>query len=446
MAWLASHPRLYRHELENELCTPQARLVQGEYALGPLTYSQRVHSDRPLSHYISGDSALEAHYVLRHRPILGEAGGVAVIDRDGPFRLSSYNPRFRSLPHLDAEYLDMSDPNRRFPYSYPLPCMDTGGIRWSPGQIHAYNLEVLRHNNQIGRRRTVGESGEYMMLYPMMDPLGRLPPGFDRPRRIEEYLALDGKRHCHLLFECRMSTVLSSLCCLHILCYVQHLLICSVEPLIDSHHQHYGLRHPENLERLLLLNSAEHRLRRELKQIQLLQLHGAERLAEQFAMQLLAAQNFLPGVGTPRSLGYGLGPDFDNFLNPLTRDYDGMIPLEALGYGNGLANWNFDMLPQFRAATAGGDGRGLGPWGGPEVTNPFARTGMYPSMGMNRGYGFPGSFPGLLYGGGPWGGSMGGFGPRSMGMDGGPSNYGRLIERISCDGGGGNRAKRFNSS
>lgn len=219
--------------------------------------------------------------------------------------------------------------------------------------------------------------------------------------------------------------------------------------MIDSHRHHYGLPQPETLQRLLLLNAAEQQLRRRLKQIQLLELYGARRLAEQFAVQLLAAQNALPGLGAPRSLGHGLGPDFDDtYLSPLTRDYGGNTPLNAIGYGNGLANWNFNMLPQLMAAAVPGGGvshgdRALSPWSGPSATNPWARAGMYPGAGMNRCHGFPGSWPGMLNGGEGWGGQMGAFGPRSMSMGAGPSNIRRVIESISCDGGGRNRSGRF---
>lgn len=217
---------------------------------------------------------------------------------------------------------------------------------------------------------------------------------------------------------------------------------------------HYGVPPPVNLERLLLLNSAEKQLRRQLKQIQLLELHGAKHLAEQFAVQLLAHQNALPGLVAPPSLGYGLGPDFDDsFLTPLMREYGGVVPLEAIGYGNGLANWNYDALWRLSPSRGGGGGLGLAPWSGHGVANPCARPSMYPGMGMNRrGHAYPGNMARLPYvggaggGGGPWTGPMmGGYNPRMMDMGGGQSDISRVIEAISCDGGGGGgtRQRRY---
>ena len=227
----------------------------------------------------------------------------------------------------------------------------------------------------------------------------------------------------------------SPICATH-----QHILTPCTEPLIDSQRHHYGLPAPETLERLLLLNNAERQLRRQLKQIQLLELYGARRLAEQLAIQLLAAQNALPGLNAPRSLGYGLGPDFDETLSPLARDYGGMAPLEAIGYGNGLMNWNYDVLPQLRA---GSGGRSLGPWSGSGSAIPWARSGMYPGRSLNRGYASPGGWPGLPYNGGSWSGLAGGYDPRRMGMSRGPSNHHPFMSAISCDGGRGDRSRSF---
>ena len=226
------------------------------------------------------------------------------------------------------------------------------------------------------------------------------------------------------------------------------MLTYSIEPLIDSYRHHYGIPPPETLGRLLHLNSAEKQLRRQLKQIQLLELHGAKRLVEQFTLQLLTSQNALPGLGAPPSLGYGLGPDFDdNFLAPLTRDYGGIVPLEAIGYGNGLANWNFDALAQLWPARAGDGAVGLLPWSGHSGTNPWAGVATSPVMGMSRGgNGYPGSLPRLAYDGAPWAGPMmGGYDPRRMNMGGGQSNISRVMDAISCDGGGGGgrRSRRF---
>jgi hypothetical protein len=217
------------------------------------------------------------------------------------------------------------------------------------------------------------------------------------------------------------------------------LLIFSAELLIDNQRQHYGLPEPQTLERLLLLNSAEQQLRRRLKQIQILEVQGARHLAEQLAIQVLASQNAIPGLNTPRNLGYGLGPDFDEtYLSPLRREYGGVVPLDAIGYGRGISGWNHDVLPQMMAAAAAGNGRGLGFGNGSRGANPWSQTGMFPGMNSNRAYGFPGSWPpGMQFGGGgngPWGGSMGGSGP---------SNFQRFVETVRCDGGNGNRYRRF---
>lgn len=194
MACHAVHPARFRFDLENELFAPRTRLVHGDYALVPVNSSHRMHSDRPLSHYYADDNALDTRCALRpHHMIAADA---ALIDRDGPY---SYSARCRNHPHIcdDAEYFDLPDPNWRFSYKYPLQCMEPGGARWSPDQIYAYNRDVLRHNNQIARRRAAGVPGEYMMLYPIMDPLGRFPPGFDRPLPIQDFFGMDGKQHSH---------------------------------------------------------------------------------------------------------------------------------------------------------------------------------------------------------------------------------------------------------
>lgn len=218
-----------------------------------------------------------------------------------------------------------------------------------------------------------------------------------------------------------------------------------IEPVLDSYRHHYGIPPPETLGRLLLLNSAEKELRRQLKQIQLLELHGAKRLAEQYTVQLLASQNALPGLSAPPNLGYGLGPDFDDsFLTPLARDSGGVVPLEAIGYGNGLSNWNFDALAQLGPPRAGGGPVGLPPWAGNGGANPWARAATSPGMGMNRGTnGYAGNLPRLAYDGAPWAGPMmGGYDPRRMNMGGGQSNISRIVEAISCDGGA-RRSRRF---
>jgi hypothetical protein len=207
MACLASCGGIYRHDLDTELHLPRTRLVRGDYALVPVTHSHRVHSDRPLSHYYNEDTALDAHCALRPRATFGGVTDASLIDRTGPFDCHSCVPRCRGVPHIhdDTEYLELPDPNWRFSYTYPLQCMEAGGVRWSPDQIHAYNREVLRHNNLIARKRAVGAPGEYMMLHPMMDPHGRFPPGFDRPLMCEEFLNMDGKQHSHSISHCQLS-------------------------------------------------------------------------------------------------------------------------------------------------------------------------------------------------------------------------------------------------
>lgn len=196
MACIASYPGLCRHDLETELALPRARLVHEDYALVPLSRSHRIHPDRPLSHYIADDAALDSHYANQRRPSLRRLADDAVIDRAGPYAYSSTLPRCTSVmsPYDDAEYLDLPDPNWRFSYTYPLQCMEPGGVRWSPNQIHAYNRDVLRHNNQIARRRAAGVPGQYMMLHPMMDSLGRFPPGFDRPLSLQDFFGMDGNQ------------------------------------------------------------------------------------------------------------------------------------------------------------------------------------------------------------------------------------------------------------
>lgn len=190
----ASHPGCCRHDLDSELALPRARLAHEDYALVPLSHSHHAHSDRPLSHYIADDSALDPHYSHRRRPIH------RCYPDDASIAQSPYIPRCRNpgSPHNDAECLELPDPNWRFSYSYPLQGMEPGGVRWSPGQIHAYNRDVIRHNNQIARRRAAGVPGEYMKLHPMMDSLGRFPPGFDRPLSLQEFFGMDGKQDSHL--------------------------------------------------------------------------------------------------------------------------------------------------------------------------------------------------------------------------------------------------------
>ena len=112
--------------------------------------------------------------------------------------------------------------------------------------------------------------------------------------------------------------------------------------------------------------------------------------------------------------GYRLGPDFDeSYLSPLRRNYGGINPFEAAGYGSGLANWNPNML------------RGMLGDGG---ANPWARAPMYPGM-MNRGQSFPSSWPGLSCGGGGYGG---------------PNDVHDVLNRVSYDGGSERRNGRFN--
>lgn len=190
MACLTTQPGPCRHDLEDELYSPRARLVHGDCHLVPGNNSHRAHSNRPLSHYINGDGALSGPCTHQHRNIVD-----STIDRWGPYNHSSCVPQCGSLPHTSCEsdYLDLPDPNWRFSYTYPLPCAESGSVRWRPDQIHAYNRDVLRHNNQIARRRNVGVSGECVMLHPMMDPLGRFPPGFDRPLALPEFFEMDGE-------------------------------------------------------------------------------------------------------------------------------------------------------------------------------------------------------------------------------------------------------------
>lgn len=204
MACLDNYHGLSRRDLEDELYSPRARLVHGDYPLLPVNRSRRLHSDRPLSHFIADDGAHDARCAARHRPLLDSITDPAGIEREGPYDYSSCIPRCRTLPRLynDADYLDPPDPHWRFSYTYPLPCMEPGGAPWSPDQIRTYNRDVLRHNNQIARRQAVGAPGEYMMLHPMMDQFGRFPPGFDSPLHPSEFFSMDGKQHFHIFHQC----------------------------------------------------------------------------------------------------------------------------------------------------------------------------------------------------------------------------------------------------
>jgi hypothetical protein len=209
MACHTSYPRLYRQDLENECRSPLARLGHGEYALVPLENSRR----RSLAYHINDDSAHDTRCVLDHRPILGGVSDTAIIDRDGPFVRCACAPRCRSLPHScdDAEHLELTANNGRFPYRYPVRCVEPGGVRWGPEEIQAYNRVVLRYNNQIGRRGAADMPGEPMMLYPMMDTLGRFPQGFDRPVRLPDFLDMDGEQDVpYPLYRCCSSLSSSS--------------------------------------------------------------------------------------------------------------------------------------------------------------------------------------------------------------------------------------------
>jgi hypothetical protein len=201
MPCLISDSGFCRHDLENEVCSSRPRLLHGDFALVPLPHTHRGHTNRSLAQHISDDNALETRCALQHRSFHSRVEDAAVIDRNGPFIPTSCAPRCRCRghAHLCDDYLDGPDIDRRFPYTYPLQCMEPGGVRWSTDQIHAYNRDVLRHNAQIARRRDDGVSGEYMMLHPVMDPHGRFPPGFDRPLRAQDFLSMDGKRRFDLL-------------------------------------------------------------------------------------------------------------------------------------------------------------------------------------------------------------------------------------------------------
>jgi hypothetical protein len=201
MPYLASHPGFCRHGSGNEVYSPRPRLeVHGDFALVPLSPAHRGHSNRSLAQYINDDNALDKRCALQHRSFLSGFEDAAAIDRNGPFVYPSCAPRCRSHPRLcDDYYPGAPDSNRRFPHTYPLQCMEPGAVRWSPDQIQAYNRDVLRYNNQIARRRDGSVPGEYMMLHPMMDPLGRFPPGFDRPLRLQDFFSMDGEQRSYLL-------------------------------------------------------------------------------------------------------------------------------------------------------------------------------------------------------------------------------------------------------
>lgn len=222
MACLASHPGFCHHDLGNEIYSPRPRLVHGDFAVVPLAPSNRGHSNRSLAQHINDDNALDTRCALQHPSNFGGVGDAALIDRNGPFICSSCAPRCRSHPHLCDDHLDVPE-GWQSPYTYPLQCMEPGGVRWGPDQIHAYNRDVLRHNNQIARRRDGGVPGKYLMLHPMMDPLGRFPPGFDRPLRLQDFFSMDGKQHSHLL-PVRSFSMPSSL-----------IILLTITPLLGSH-------------------------------------------------------------------------------------------------------------------------------------------------------------------------------------------------------------------
>lgn len=442
MDYFADYTGLSRYDLENELSLPRARLIHGDYALVPLRSSRRAHSSHhPLTHYTSDGVPFGQLGALGNRSILHPVRDAALVDRDGPYRCSSCTPRCEVHPqtHDDLEYLDIPHPGWHFPYAYPLSCMEPGGLRWGSDQIQEYNRDVLRHNNQIARRRSINVPAEYMMLHPMMDSLSRFSPGFDSPRSISEFLAMEGKQHSP--FFCQKPPPMSTFTQLLSWCYLKQLLTLSTEPLLDSHRHHYGLPYPEALQRALLLNIGSlHRHLCQLKQIQFFELFGAARLAEQSAIQLLTSQNAFPGLSIPRNMGISLGPDFEDMhLSPLRRSIGGLSALDAIGYGRGLSNWNYDILPQLlpaRATAVGG--RGLPPWAG--------YPGIYPGTGAQRGHPYPGSWPGSPFSGAEWPGFMGGgYDPRRMGIGGGGglNSYERVAASISCDGGGRNRPGRF---
>jgi len=207
MPCLISHPEFCRHDLENEGCSSRTRLLHGDFALVPLPHPHRGHSNRSLAQHINDDNALETRCALQHRFFPSRVEDAAAIDRNGPFIHTLCTPRCRGHSHLCDDYLDAPDSNRRFPHTYPLQCMEPGGVRWSPDQIQAYNRDVIRHNDQIARRRCYGVPGEHMMLHPVMDPHGRFPPGFDRPLRLQDFLSMDGKRQIYLLLKRSLSII-----------------------------------------------------------------------------------------------------------------------------------------------------------------------------------------------------------------------------------------------
>lgn len=193
MAYHPNYNDCYRCDSGYERHSSRPRATHGDYALVPLNHSHRA--DRPLRDYIADENALDSACILRPARIFGGGGDSGAIDREGPYRYHPHSPRCRNVPHTcdDEDYLDQPDPNWRFSYTYPLACMETGRVRWGPDQIRAYNRDVLRHNNQIARRKAAGVAGENMMLHPMMDPHGRFPPGFDRPVGVEDFFRLEGK-------------------------------------------------------------------------------------------------------------------------------------------------------------------------------------------------------------------------------------------------------------
>jgi hypothetical protein len=448
MPCLISHSEFCRHDLENEVCSSRPQILHGDFALVPLPHSHRGHSNRSLAQHINDDNALEARCALQHRSFPSRAEDAVVIDRNGPFIHTSCTSPCRGYPHHCDDYLDAPNSHRRFPHTYPLQCMEPGGVRWSPDQIHAYNRDVIRHNNQIARRRDHGVPGEYMMLHPVMDPHGRFAPGFDRPLRLQDFLGMDGKRRSYLLsirilpittLTSNRSTLLFPLSQVTrphpLIYYTTHklFLTVSLELHLDTQRQHYNLPTPETPQHLQLLSSTEHHLRHILKQLQLLQLHGANHLAEQLLVQLRAMQqqHTLPGLlAPPRSLGSGLAPDFDN---PMLQRY-GATPLFGYGGGNGVATWNQDLLSRQRlgremgrscAAAAVGDDA------------PWIRPALYSAAGGgDHAYGFTGGWPGFL-----------GYDAHGLGMSGGgggPSSLTPFMGRIAGDGGGG-RGRRYGS-
>jgi hypothetical protein len=207
----------FHHPFFDDIYSHRARLVDGGYALIHLPSPQRVRASDPLAHHITNDErAIDDAYALGHRNAIAEIADASAIDREGPYTDASsrirspYLHRYRTNPPLydDLDLFDSPRPGWHFPHSYPISGLEPGGSRLGAEQIRAYNRDVLRHNNQIARRRATGVPSEYLMLHPMMDPLGRFPPGFDRPMNMEDYLAVDGKQfrsiihkdHGHPLF------------------------------------------------------------------------------------------------------------------------------------------------------------------------------------------------------------------------------------------------------